>query len=173
MHPRAFSHRTASSRMPPVPRSSGRTATRGFSLIELVVVIALIAGATALVAGLLNAGLPGQQLRGAARELAAQMRYARAQAIVTGEAQVLRLDADTHEWTAPRGRHGELNDKIEIIAVGARDDAAGEGVATYRFFPDGASTGGHVRLRRGDAEWRVDVAWLTGEVALARGGEAK
>jgi general secretion pathway protein H len=57
--------------------------------------------------------------------------------------------------------------------VGARDDAAGEGVATYRFFPDGASTGGHVRLRRGDAEWRVDVAWLTGEVALARGGEAK
>jgi general secretion pathway protein H len=55
--------------------------------------------------------------------------------------------------------------------VGARDDAAGEGVATYRFFPDGASTGGHVRLRRGDAEWRVDVAWLTGEVALARGRE--
>jgi len=143
----------------------------GFTLVEIVVVIALIAGATALTAGLVSSGLPGQQLRGAARELAAQMRFARAQAIVTGEAQVLTLDANKHEWTAPRGRHGELNDKIEIIAVGARDDAAGEGVATYRFFPDGASTGGHVRLRRGDAEWRVDVAWLTGEVALARGGE--
>jgi general secretion pathway protein H len=143
----------------------------GFTLVEIVVVIALIAGATALTAGLLNAGLPGQQLRGAARELAAQMRFARAQAIVTGEAQVLTLDANKHAWTAPHGRHGEINDKIEIIAVGARDDAAGEGVATYRFFPDGASTGGHVRLRRGDAEWRVDVAWLTGEVALARGRE--
>jgi general secretion pathway protein H len=143
----------------------------GFTLVEIVVVIALIAGATALTAGLVSSGLPGQQLRGAARELAAQMRFARAQAIVTGEPQVLTLDANKHEWTAPRGRHGELNDKIEIIAVGARDDAAGEGVATYRFFPDGASTGGHVRLRRGDAEWRVDVAWLTGEVALARGGD--
>jgi general secretion pathway protein H len=152
----------------PKPRSRAR----GFSLIELVVVISLIAGATALVAGLLNAGLPGQQLRGAARELAAQMRFARAQAIVTGEAQVLRLDADKHTWSAPRGRMGEIPDAIEIIAVGARDDAAGEGVATYRFFPDGASTGGHVRLRRGEAEWRVDVAWLTGEVALARGGES-
>ena len=152
-------------------RSFPRT-SRGFSLIEIVVVIALIAGATALVAGLLNAGLPGQQLRGAARELAAQMRFARAQAIVTGEAQVLTLDVEAHAWSAPRGRKGELPDAIEIIAVGARDDTAGRGVATYRFFPDGASTGGHVRLRRGEAEWRVDVAWLTGEVALARGGDS-
>jgi general secretion pathway protein H len=153
---------------PKPPRGS-----RGFSLIEIVVVIALIAGATALVAGLLNAGLPGQQLRGAARELAAQLRFARAQAIVSGEPQVLTLDPNKHEWTAPRGRHGEFPEKIEIIAVGARDAAAGEGVATYRFFPDGASTGGNVRLRIGDAEWRVDVAWLTGEVDLARGGEAR
>jgi general secretion pathway protein H len=150
-----------------------RRRSRGFSLIEIVVVIALIAGATALVAGLLNAGLPGQQLRGAARELAAQLRFARAQAIVSGEPQVLTLDANKHEWSAPRGRHGVIPDKIEIIAVGARDDAAGEGVATYRFFPDGASTGGHVRLRRGEAEWRVDIAWLTGEVDLARGGEER
>jgi general secretion pathway protein H len=154
-------------------RLRGRAAIRGFTLVEIVVVIALVAGATALVAGLLNSGLPGQQLRGAARELAAQLRYARAQAIVSGEPQVLTLDANKHEWTAPRGRHGAIPEKIEIIAVGARDDAAGEGVATYRFFPDGASTGGNVRLRRGDAEWRVDVAWLTGEVDLARGGESR
>ena len=146
--------------------------SRGFSLIELMVVIALVAGATALVAGLLNAGLPGQQLRGAARELAAQLRCARAQAIVTGEPQVFTLDAGTREWKAPRGRHGELPAKIEVVAVGARDAQAGGNVASYRFFPDGASTGGHVRLRRGDVEWRVDVAWLTGEVSLARGGEA-
>jgi general secretion pathway protein H len=150
-----------------------RNRARGFSLVEIVVVIGLIAGATALVAGLVSSGLPGQQLRSAARELAAQMRFARAQAIVTGEPQVLRLDANRHTWTAPRGRHGELPDQIEIIAVGARDDAAGEGVATYRFFPDGASTGGNVRLKIKDAEWRVDVAWLTGEVALARGGDGR
>jgi general secretion pathway protein H len=146
--------------------------SRGFSLLEILVVIGLIAGASALLAGLLNAGLPGQQLRASARELAAQLRFTRAQAIVTGEPQVFTLDATTREWTAPRGRHGELPAKIDVVAVGARDAQAGANVATYRFFPDGASTGGHVRLQRGEAEWRVDVQWLTGEVQLARGGEA-
>jgi general secretion pathway protein H len=168
----AHRRRAAPSHLRQAPGFRGRKAILGFTLLEIVVVIGLVAGATALVAGLLSSGLPGQQLRSSARELAAQLRYARAQAIVSGEPQVFTLDATTREWTAPRGRHGELPAKIEVIAVGARDTQARSSVATYRFFPDGASTGGHVRLRRGDAEWRVDVAWLTGEVQLARGGDA-
>jgi general secretion pathway protein H len=42
-------------------------------------------------------------------------------------------------------------------------------VAVVRFFPDGAATGGRIVLKRGDAAWRVDVGWLTGEVTLSRG----
>jgi general secretion pathway protein H len=144
-------------------------AARGFTLIELVAVIALIAAITVLFVSVLNAGLPGQQLRGAARELAAQMRYARAQAMASGEPQDVTLDAATREGHAPRERHGQLSPKIEVVAVGARDSNATPTVATYRYFPDGASTGGHVRLRRGDAEWRIDVEWLTGEIVLRRG----
>ena len=33
-----------------------------------------------------------------------------------------------------------------------------------RFFPDGASTGGHVSVRLGEREWRINVSWLTGQV---------
>jgi general secretion pathway protein H len=158
-----------------LPKLAGRRArgSGGFTLIELVVVIALIAAATALVAGLLTVGLPGQQLRGAAREVAAQLRYARAQAIVTGEPQRFELDATTREWQGPKRRHGQLAKAIEVVAVGAREAQSRPNVASYRFFPDGASTGGNIRLKRGDAEWRVDVDWLTGEVALKRGGEAR
>ena len=42
----------------------------------------------------------------------------------------------------------------------------GEGAIV--FFADGASTGGRVQLQAGDAAWKVDVAWLTGQVRLAR-----
>ena len=59
---------------------------RGVTLIELLLVIGLIAAATALAASVVTAGLPGQQLRSAAREVAAQLRYTRAQAIVTEQA---------------------------------------------------------------------------------------
>jgi general secretion pathway protein H len=151
------------------PRGRAPTRSRGFTLIELAAVIALIAAITLLFVSLLNAGLPGQQLRGAARELAAQMRYARTQAMTSGEPRDVTLDAATREWRAPGNRQGQLSPKIEVIAVGARDSGARPTVATYRFFPDGASTGGHVRLRRGDAEWRIDVEWLTGEIVLKRG----
>ena len=36
-----------------------------------------------------------------------------------------------------------------------------------RFFPDGGSTGGHVELTYNGREYRVDVAWLTGDATLA------
>ena len=32
------------------------------------------------------------------------------------------------------------------------------------FFPDGASTGGRVQLQAPRSAWRIDVAWITGEV---------
>ena len=31
------------------------------------------------------------------------------------------------------------------------------------------ATGGRIVIKRGEAAWRVDVAWLTGEVTLSRG----
>ena len=56
-----------------------RTA-RGFSLIEIMLVVVLIAAATAMAAYAMTSGLAGSQLRGAAREVAAQLRFTRAQA---------------------------------------------------------------------------------------------
>jgi general secretion pathway protein H len=83
---------------------------RGFSLIELIAVIVLIAAAAALGAMSMSAGLPGQQLRGATREIAAQMRYTRAQAIVTGKPQLFFVNAESREWTGPNHRHGKVLD---------------------------------------------------------------
>ena len=37
-----------------------------------------------------------------------------------------------------------------------------------QFFADGAATGGRIRIGYRTAAWQIDVAWLTGEVRLAR-----
>lgn len=142
--------------------------TRGFSLIELMVVVVLIAATTALAASVMTAGLPGQQLRGAARELAAQLRYTRAQAIVTSKPQVFLLNANTREWTAPNRRHGTLPDVVKIVATVARIEQPAAGVAAIRFFPEGASTGGRIVLSHDNAAWQLDVGWLVGEVKVKR-----
>lgn len=141
---------------------------RGFSLIELIVVIVLIAATTALAASVMTTGLPGQQLRNASRELAAQLRYTRAQAIVTGKSQLFTLDAGSREWQAPNRRHGQLPREIDIVATGARIEQTDADVAAIRFFPAGAATGGRILLSREQAAWQIDVEWLTGEVTLKR-----
>jgi general secretion pathway protein H len=142
---------------------------RGFSLLELIVVIVLIASVTALAAGVMTRGLAGQQLRNAGRELAAQLRYTRAQAIVTGKPAVFTLDARTRQWQGPNRRHGQVPKEIQIVATGARIEQTEPDQAVIRFFPEGAATGGRIVLSRERASWQIDVEWLTGEVTVKRG----
>ena len=142
--------------------------TRGFTLIEMIVVLVLIAAVVAIGAGAMSRKLPGQQLRSATKELAAQLRFTRAQAIATGQAQLFTLDANTREWKAGDKRSGKLPKSVDIVATGARNEQQREGVAAVRFFPEGAATGGRFLLKHGNAAWQIDVEWLTGEVRVAR-----
>lgn len=142
---------------------------RGFTLIEIVVVMVLIAGIVAIGASVIGSALPGRQLRGAASEIAGQLRFTRAQAIATGHEQVFELDLTSKRWHAADKRDGELPEDIELRVITARGESPARDVAAVRFFPDGAATGGRIVLKIDEAAWRVDVGWLTGEVTLTRG----
>ena len=142
---------------------------RGLSLVEVLVVLALIAVIAGMAAAVMGRALPGQQLRGAAREVAGQLRWTRAQAIATGREQTFSMDVIGKRWTAAGQREGELPGEIELVATTARQPQGEDRTAVVRFFPEGAATGGRFVLKRGDAAWRIDVAWLTGEVTLSRG----
>lgn len=177
------------------------TRAAGFTLIEALVVLALMATAFALFAGALVGALPGQQLRDATHRLAAEMRATRARAVATGVDQSFIVDTQARTWRSgpsegaiddaganpgaslpgskpanPRGnahRSGEFDDALALGATVAREEQPGPGIAAIRFFADGSSTGGRVVVRRGGAAWRVDVNWLTGAVRVERGEGAR
>jgi general secretion pathway protein H len=140
----------------------------GFTLLEMIVVLVLVAALFAFAASMMSRRLPGQQLRIAAKEVAAQLRYTRAQAIASGKPQLFTFDANTHEWHAGSRHHGKLPKDIKVVATGARNESQHAGEAAVRFFPEGAATGGRFVLSQGKAAWQVDVQWLTGEVSLQR-----
>jgi general secretion pathway protein H len=142
--------------------------TRGFTLVELLLVLAIIAIAMLLGAGVIGRGMDGLRLRSSANGIAAQLRFTRAQALATGEPQRFTIDPAAHAWQAPKDRHGTVPARAAIVFTGAREAQPAEGQGAIVFFPDGASTGGRVRLQQGAAAWQVDVAWLTGQVALVR-----
>lgn len=143
---------------------------RGFSLVEVLVVAAIIAFAVAMLAGAMGYSLTGQQMRGASRDLVAALRYTRGQAIVKREAQVLTLNLDQKSYRAANRPPVQLPPKFELAIETARQEMLSQSEGGIRFFPDGSSTGGNIELSRGNTVWRIDINWLTGEVKLREPG---
>ncbi len=139
----------------------------------MILVMALIAAASLLAMAAFGSGMQGMKMRAAAKDVAAQMRFARAVAISSGQAQDVIIDPAARQWQGAKGRSGDLPAVGEVVFTGARASqfAPGDGnddKGTVRFFPDGAATGGRVRLLASGGGWDVDVGWLTGDVKVKR-----
>ena len=142
-------------------------------MLETLLVVAILALAAALAAAAVTGGFRGAELRATAKEIAANLRYTRARAISTGQPQSFTVDPQAHAWTAPNGRDGDIPERLTVTFTGAREVQPTEGVGAVVFFPDGAATGGRIRLGLDDAAWEIDVAGLTGEVQVSRGGASE
>lgn len=153
---------------------AGRQRVAGVSLLEMLLVVGLIAVIGLLAAMSLGGGMDGMQLRSAGKEIAAQLRYARTQAIASGQPQQFNIDPQARVWEGANGRRGNIPAALRVQFTGAREASPRAGTGAIRFFEDGASTGGRIDLQVREARWRIDVAWITGEVrsgapaALAR-----
>lgn len=140
----------------------------GFSLLEMLVVLVLIASATLLAMGAFGNGMRGAKLQAAAKETAAQLRFTRAVAISSGRAQDFVLQPKQRRWHAANGRSGTLPEVGELVFTGAHALQAQPDQGVVRFFPNGSASGGRVRFAANGGGWDVNVAWLTGEVRLQR-----
>lgn len=145
------------------------SAQRGFTLLEIIVVMAIIGLASVLAASAMGGGFKGMQLKAAAKQIASNLRYTRAEAIQTGTPQRFVIDPHAHTWQAPKRHHGEIPEKLGIAFFGAREVQPANGIGAIQFFPDGAATGGRIQLTSGTAVWNVDVTWLTGQVEITHG----
>lgn len=145
---------------------TGGSASRGFTLLEIILVIAIIALASVLAAAAMGGGFKGMQLKASAKQIASNLRYTRAQAIQTGQPQRFVIDPRRHVWLAPKSHHGDIPAKLGVAFIGAREVQPHAGQGAILFFPDGAATGGRIQLTSGKVAWNIDVSWLTGQVQV-------
>jgi len=145
-----------------------RDLNRGFTLVEIMVVLVIVALMMALVGSSISRNISGAQMRTAAGKVAASMRYTRTQAILTKTEQVFLVDTEKLTYQAAEREAEELPEGMTVELNTARSELTSETAGGIRFYPDGGSTGGNVRLEANGRIYRVNVAWLTGEASVER-----
>jgi general secretion pathway protein H len=142
----------------------------GFTLIEMLAVIVLIAIAVSVTAVSLRGRARGQ-LDAVAQQVAAGLRDTRVRAMATGKPQWFTIDLHGHTWAAPGRDPRSFPSGATVRVTSAAEDATQAGVARIRYFPDGSSSGGDIVMSEPHHGTRVDVDWLTGAVTVGQGHE--
>jgi general secretion pathway protein H len=139
---------------------------RAFSLLELLLVIAIMGMLAAVVLPSLPGALESARLRGSAGEVRATLTLARTLAVSESRSRAVAfdlgrgeygIDGDSRKWALPEG--------IRVAVLRRGDAAAERGVLRVRFYPDGSADEAEVALSSsGGGRLRVSVDPLTGIV---------
>ena len=144
-----------------------RNGIRGLTLLELLIVLVLIGLMTGVAIPIFGGGVSTTELKSAAREMAAGLRTARAQAVAERAESVLEIDVAAHSFRVPpSARVHAISPQIELKLFTAQRDIVSDRIGAIRFYPDGGSTGGRVTLAAGERKYDVDVDWLTGRIDI-------
>jgi prepilin-type N-terminal cleavage/methylation domain-containing protein len=138
---------------------------RGFTLLEMIVVIFLITLMVGISAVVFTRVLPSQKVDAAARELIAAFRLARSTAIMSGKWQVLTIEIEGKSY----GIEGtEVMRKIpESVSIKVIDPLSGEiteGGYQFVFAPSGVTEGGTIILSAGKKVIALEIDPIVGAV---------
>jgi general secretion pathway protein H len=138
---------------------------RGFTLIELTIVLIIMVIGFAVIGTNISSGNKSAQLKAAARDLGSAFRYARGQALISRKEVAVAIDLSENSYKiTSRDKTYHFSPEIELTLVIAQDEFKQGEVGHIRFYADGSSSGGRVTMEWGDLLQVIDVNWLTGKV---------
>jgi general secretion pathway protein H len=154
--------------MPRMNRASAnRASERGFTLLEMVCVLALIAMLAAILLPFVPRQTTQSRLQGYALQAAALLKEDRNAAIRRGTGIATLVDPGSRVIRSGAGADMiRIPDDVHFEAVLPRTCDQREALSTIRFFASGMSCGGAVALTRADVGYEVRVNWLTGRVEI-------
>lgn len=133
---------------------------RGFSLVELIVVIAILSIALAAAVPLAGSLRQSMAVDVAARELALGLRTARAAAIYGNKEATFMLDGAAGQyWSDAAPARKRLPAQVAFSPEQRT-------VAEIRFFPDGGASGGTIVLTDARRSAAIQIDALTGRASV-------
>jgi type II secretion system protein H len=161
---------------------------KGFSLIEIIVVLAILGLSISLVTPSLSQFLRTVELKGAAKKVGGILRYCRSEAVNKGRTVQVLFDSNSREVRIQSNGLAEgkeeqekkedpipkkaysLPDRIRIKKVDVISTQSLSDVPLIEFYPNGGSNGGSILLdSEGRNSYNIEVHFLTGMVKVVKG----
>ena len=144
-----------------------QTHEAGFTLLEMIAALALVALAVSIVMPRLSASRQSLRLRTVAVEVASNMKIARSEAMKTNTDTVFVVDTTNRSYSAAGAvAQKQIPRDIAISFESQAAESSGPSRAGFRFRPDGTASGGSIKLQTGASTTAISVDWLTGAVTL-------
>lgn len=160
-----------------IERDKYRRTVAGFTLLELLVVLAIAGLLVSIVPPVVSAVVPGVKLKVAARELAVTLRDTRNRAITRNAALDVTFEFEPPRYIAASGDPHLLPSGVQMTILDGDARSSEQPIASLdigpdekyslRFYPDGSSSGATVRIGKRDTHYLVDVGWLMGRVSVS------
>jgi type II secretory pathway pseudopilin PulG len=135
-----------------------------------MLVLMLLALASAIVLPNIEKGLQDRQVRRSALGLAAAARHLRSRALEEGRPQPLVLNLAQNNYRAARSGAVDLPSEVKFTEVTGGEVVDGD-ARQFVFFPNGSSHGGSIALseRGGSASYSIRLEPLTGKIQVVPG----
>jgi prepilin-type N-terminal cleavage/methylation domain-containing protein len=147
-------------------RERAIVASRGFTLLEVLITLFVIAVAVGLVVPTIGRSVEAIRARADVAGFAAFFRHAREQAITRREPQRVVVEPDAHRVILMVGE--DTIRRARVLSGRVAIEPVSPAMLVVRFEPEGTSSGGAFRLTSGGTIYRVTVDAVTGRVRSAR-----
>ncbi len=148
--------------------AAGRRREAGFTLIEILVVLAILGIMLGVIVSHGPMRSPSLDLQAAANQVARALRDARSAAIAEDRPVAVAFEVAQRGFRNGGGPVQPLPAGVNLSVAAATGETLGARLAIIRFNEDGSSSGGQVGLVEGTQRWRVSVNWITGRTSVAR-----
>jgi len=140
----------------------------GFTLLELLVVLAIVSLLAVTLPGRMTRGVDPVRVEAAARLVAVDLSKTRSAAMGSGRQTLFVVDPEAAIYRPGDDAPVQLPQGTRITLLTAAQERLDGGRGAIRFFPDGGATGGRITLvARNGLERTITVDWLSGHVSLA------
>ncbi|MER9257330.1 GspH/FimT family pseudopilin [Mesorhizobium sp. M0619] len=137
-------------------------AEAGFTLVEMLVVLAIMALVAAIAAPGLVSHYRSKSLETLAGEITMRLRLSRTSAIATARPREVLVDLGARTIRFGERDVFALPDDVKLTVVTGRETVVAGRQTVLTFLPDGSASGMDISLQQKARTARIAVNWLTG-----------